>query len=302
MAEMDDQELFSSANADDQIPEVTEQPAEAPATEAPPASQERAGQDDRPRDEHGRFAPKQTEPEPAPQSPPQAASEADGDVRIPPWRLREMREERDAINQRYLDTQRQLEMLQRQMPKTEPTPAPDLFENPTGAIEHGARQLLTPYEQRLQALEAREQSRLEFYSRREATRDHGPETVRAAYDWLARGIQSKDPDVVHAYNQVMQSEHPFDTAVESYKRTSVMQQISQVGDLDKWVMQRAQELASAQQQAASQERAGRQPSSQQPQGSNIKLPPTLRSVPSARSSADDDNDMSDAALFRHASR
>jgi hypothetical protein len=207
-----------------------------------------------------------------------------------------MREERDAINQRYLDTQRQLEMLQRQMPKPEPTPPPDLFENPTGAIEHGARQLLTPYEQRLQAMEAREQSRLEFYSRREAIRDHGPETVRAAYDWLAKGIQSKDPDVVHAYNQVMQSEHPFDTAVQSYKRTSVMQQISQVGDLDKWVMQRAQELAGAQQQQ------GRQPSSQQPQGSNIKLPPTLRSVPSARSSADDDNDMSDAALFRHASR
>jgi hypothetical protein len=186
-------------------------------------------------------------------------------------------------------------MLQRQMPKAEPTPPPDLFENPTGAIEHGARQLLTPYEQRLQAMEAREQSRLEFYSRREAIREHGEGKVREAYDWLAKGIQSKDPDVVHAYNQVMQSEHPFDTAVQSYKRTSVMQQISQVGDLDKWVMQRAQELAGAQQQQS-------KPSSQQPQGSNIKLPPTLRSVPSARSSADDDNDMSDAALFRHASR
>jgi hypothetical protein len=290
MAEMDDQELFSSANADDQIPEVTEQPAETPAQETPQ-------QDDRPRDEHGRFAPKQAEPEPTPEAPPQAAQEADGDVRIPPWRLREMREERDAINQRYLDTQRQLEMLQRQMPKPELPPPPDLFENPTGAIEYGAKQLLTPYEQRLQAMEAREQSRLEFYSRREAIRDHGPETVRAAYDWLARGIQSKDPDVVHAYNQVMQSEHPFDTAVQSYKRTSVMQQISQVGDLDKWVMQRAQELAGAQQQ-----QQGRQPSSQQPQGSNIKLPPTLRSVPAARGAVEDDTDMSDAALFRHASR
>jgi hypothetical protein len=288
MAEMDDQELFSSANADDSTPEVTEQPAETPATEAPQ-------QDDRPRDEHGRFAPKQAGPEPAPQAA-EAPQEADGDVRIPPWRLREMREERDAINQRYLDTQRQLEMLQRQMPKAEPTPPPDLFENPTGAIEYGARQLLTPYEQRLQAMEARQQAQLEYTSRRDAIREHGEGKVREAYDWLAKGIQAKDPDVVHAYNQVMQSEHPFDTAVNAFTRVSLMQHIQQVGSIDKWVMQRAQELS---QQQASQQR---QPSSQQPQGSNIKLPPTLRSVPAARGAVEDDTDMSDAALFRHASR
>jgi hypothetical protein len=159
--------------------------------------------------------------------------------------------------------------------------------------------LLTPYEQRLQAVEAREQSRLEFYSRREAIRDHGPETVRAAYDWLAKGIQSKDPDVVHAYNQVMQSEHPFDTAVQSYKRTSVMHQIAQVGDIDKWVMQRAQELAGQQQQGNRQTSNG-----QAPQGSITKLPPSLRNTPSARDNGtgDDPSDMSDAALFRHAMR
>ena len=98
--DIDDKELFSSAMADDPTPDVAEQPAEAPVPETP-------RQDDRSRDEHGRFAPKQAEPEPVPQAAEQP-QEADGDVRIPPWRLREMREERDAINQRYLDTQRQL--------------------------------------------------------------------------------------------------------------------------------------------------------------------------------------------------
>src|SRR6187551_229913 len=117
MAEMDDRELFSSAMTDEPTPETTEQPVATP--------QERVGQpeatpqqDGRPRDEHGRFARTEPEPQPEPQQPTaQQADPAGDDGRIPPWRLREMREERDAANQRYLDTQRQLEVLQRQMPK-----------------------------------------------------------------------------------------------------------------------------------------------------------------------------------------
>ena len=291
MAEMDDQELFSSAIADDSTSEVTEHPT-AQQEEATPT------QDDRPRDEHGRFAPKQAEPEPQPepiaaQEQPQATEEG----HIPPWRLREIREERDALRQQYLDAQRQIEMLRQSQPKPEPKPAPDLFEDPDGRIDHRLQQGLSPLEQRVQAAEARMQAQLEYTSRRDAIREHGPDLVREAYDWLGKGIQARDPDVVHAYNRVMQSEHPFDAAVQSYKRTSLMQQISQVGDIDKWVMQRAQELA-GQQQSSQQSK----PSSQQPQGSNIKLPPTLRSVPSARSAAEDDTDMSDAALFRYATR
>jgi hypothetical protein len=290
MAEMDDEELFSSANADDSTPEVTEQPA---TPEAPLA------QDDRPRDEHGRFAPKQAETTvdtPPHQAVPQAPQEADGDVRIPPWRLREMREERDAINQRYLDTQRQLEMLQRQMPKPEPKPAPDLFENPNGAIEYGVQQYVDPQIQQMREelaqLKAAAVSEREETSRELAIEKYGEDVVRSAYTWIAQGMQSRNPDVVHAYNQAMQARRPFDVIVQAHKETSLMQQIKAAGGVEQW---REQQLSQPQQQ--------RQPSSQQPQGSNIKLPPTLRSVPSARSSGgDDDNDMSDAALFRHASR
>jgi hypothetical protein len=288
--DIDDKELFSSAMADAEIPEVSEQPAEAPA-------QETTQQDDRPRDEHGRFAPKQpAEPDPEPPAPPQAVQAATDEAQIPPWRLREMREERDAANQRYQETQRQLEMLQRQMPKPEPKPAPDLFENPTGAIEYGVQQGLTPYEQRLQAMEAREQARLEYYSRREAFREHGEPTVRTAYDWLADGVSKRDPDVMHVYNRAMQSEHPYDAVVQAYKRVSVMQQIEAAGGVDKW---REQQLAAGQ----PQQQQNRQ-TSNQPQGSITKLPPSLRNTPSARGNGADDepSDMSDAALFRHAMR
>lgn len=285
MAEMDDRELFSSAMTDDPIPEATEAPAEAPAPEPQ--------QDGPTRDEHGRFASRQPEPAPEPQQPTaQQPDQARDEGHVPPWRLREIREERDAINQRYLETQRQLEMLQRQMPKPEPAPRPDLYENPDAAIEYGARQVLTPIEQRLQAAEARLQAQLEYNSRRDAFREHGEDNVRSAYEWLARGVSNRDPDVVHVYNRAMQSEHPYDAMVQAFKRVSIVQQIEAAGGADKW---REQQLAQPQQQ-------GRQQSSQ-PQGSVTRLPPSLRNTPSARSGNDDDNtDTSDAAMFRHAMR
>ena len=288
--DLDDKELFSSAMTADEIPDAADTPVEAPETEAPQ-------QEERPRDEQGRFA-KQVEPEPKPEQ----AEPARDEAHVPPWRLREIKEERDAINQRYLETQRQLEMLQRQnQPKPEPTPAPDLFENPQGAIEYGARQLLTPIEQRILAMETRMQEEREFFSRREAEREHGPEMVREAYNWLAQGTQARNPDVMNVYQQVMQSKHPFDMIVAAHKRMSVMQQIDSAGDLDKWVMQRAAELQQRGQQPP--QGNGRQGSNGSSQGNSIvKLPPSMRNLPASQVDGDDDSDMSDAAMFRQAMR
>ena len=286
--EMDDKELFSSAMTDDPISEV--------ATEAPaqPAA-ETLQQDDRPRDEHGRFA----RTEPAPQSEPQPTPQAEpakDEANVPSWRLREVREEAERrVAETEARWQRQFQELQRQaQPKPEPKPAPDLYENPDGFFDHRLQQGLSPIEQRLQAQEARMQAQLEFVSRRDAFKEYGEPLVRTSYDWVADGIRKQDPDVVHAYNKAMQSEHPYDAIVQAYKRVSVMQQISQVGDLDKWVMQRAQELAGQQQQ-------NRQ-SNGQPQGSVTRLPPSLRNTPAARGAVEDDTDTSDAAIFRHAMR
>ena len=293
--EIDDKELFSSAMTDDPISEVaTEAPAQ-PAAEAPQ-------QDGRPRDEHGRFArtePVSQERTGAPQSEPQQPAEqaAKDEANVPSWRLREVREEAERrVAETEARWQRQFQELQRQaQPKPEPKPAPDLYENPDGFFDHRLQQGLSPIEQRLQAQEARMQAQLEFVSRRDAFKEYGQELVRTSYDWVADGIRKQDPDVVHAYNKAMQSEHPYDAIVQAYKRVSVMQQIAQVGDLDKWVMQRAQELAGQQQQ-------NRQPSNGQPTGSVTKLPQSLRNTPAARGAVEDESDVSDAALFRHAMR
>ena len=287
MAEMDDKELFSSAMTDEPTPETTEQPVAQP--EATPQ------QDGRPRDEHGRFARTEPEPQPEPQQPTaQQPDQARDEAQIPSWRLREMREEKDAAVQRYLETQRQLEMLQRQMPKPEPAPKPDLYENPDAAIEYGARQLLTPIEQRIRAMEERAQAQLEYNSRNYAFQQYGEPTVRSAYDWTANGIRTQDPEVVHAYNRAMQSPDPYGAMVQAYKRASIVQQIEAAGGPDKW---REQQLASGQPQQQSRPQPG------QPQGSVTRLPPSLRNTPSARSGNDDDSsDTSDAAMFRHAMR
>jgi hypothetical protein len=285
MAEMDDKELFSSAMTDEPTPETTEQPVAQP--EATPQ------QDGRPRDEHGRFARTEPEPTPEPQQPTaQQPDQARDEGHVPPWRLREIREERDAINQRYLETQRQLEMLQRQMPKPEPQPVPDPYENPEGFARYHAQQMTSPVEQRQQALEARLQRQVELNSRYFAERDHGPEAVRSAYVWLDQGIKAGDPSVAHVYNQAMQTEHPFESIVSAHKELSLMQQIKAAGGPDKY---REQLLAASQQQS--------RPQPGQPQGSVTRLPPSLRNTPSARSGNDDDStDTSDAAMFRHAMR
>ena len=131
-------------------------------------------------------------------------------------------------------------------------------------------------------------------------RTTGREAVRSAYDWLAQGIQARNPDVLNIYQQVMQSKHPYDAIVAAHKRVGVMQQIDKAGDLDKWVMQRAAEL---QQQQTQPQGNSRQASNGSPQGNSIvKLPPSMRNLPASQVDGDDDSDMSDAAMFRYATR
>ena len=290
--DLDDKELFSSAMTADENPDAADTPVEAPETEAP--------QQERQRDEQGRFA-KQVEPEPEPKASPQA-EQAKEEANVPSWRLREVREEAERrVAETNAQWQRQFEMLQRQANTVPKEPPPDLFENPNGFVDQRLKEYLTPYEQQQQQLRADLQETREFYSRRDAEREHGPEMVRDAYNWLAQGMQAKNPDVLNIYQQVMQSKHPFDAIVSAHKRMSVMQQIDSAGDLDKWVMQRAAELQ--QRGQASPQGNGRQASNGSSQGNSIvKLPPSMRNLPASQVDGDDDSDMSDAAMFRQAMR
>jgi hypothetical protein len=293
--DVDDKELFNAAMADEPTPDV--------ATEAPEApTQEQPSTDGRNRDEHGRFARTEPASQPAQQGSVPEAKE-DG-ANVPSWRLREVREEAERrVAETEARWQRQFEMLQRQnQPKPEPKPVPDLYENPVEFSRYQAQEVVNPLEQRVLAQEARLQAQVEFNSRMYAERDHGPEAVRAAYNWIAEKVQQRDSDALHLYHQVMQSSHPFDAIVTAHKRTSVMQQIG--NDPDAWAIQRARELAASdtKYRDALYSQPSRQQSNGNPQGSIVKLPPSMSRLPNAQVSGDDDNDVSDAALFRHAMR
>ena len=169
--DIDDKELFSSAMTADEIPEAeTETPAEAPAPETPP-------QDERPRDEHGRFAPKQA-----------AGSQSNLNRRSRPASLRQRKRPTfhrgDCV--RYARkpkgvsrkpkrsgnvslkccngrTSRSLNQRLR----------PDLFENPQGAIEYGAQAVTDADRAAIQAMEAKVQEDREANSQYFAIQQHG---------------------------------------------------------------------------------------------------------------------------------
>lgn len=287
--DIEDKELFDSALTDEPI----EQAAVDETAEAQPVD------DGQPRDEHGRFAPKA---EQATEAPVQAQPEPQGkdEAYVPSWRLREMREEREAVERRFQETQaqwqRQMAELQAKLPKEEPKPAPDVFENPNGFLEHGVRQAVDPIKSEIGQLR-------EFYSRKEAIREHGQEKVTAAYNAIAEGMQKRDPEVAAIYQRAMSSMDPFGEIVNWHQQKTVFSQIG--SDPNAWFEKELEkrladpQFAAAQMQKIQSQVRG---APTQQQGSIVKLPPSIGKVPSSHSSSDDVNDMSDAGLFAHATR
>jgi hypothetical protein len=172
---MDDKELFSAAMADE-APAVVETPEPAEvATEAD------TGQ---PRDEHGRFAPKTEAPQadaaPTQQQPTVAETPKDDEAgNVPSWRLRELREERDALRRQHEETSRTAYAISSKwlrcvsswqaskQPKQEPV---DFFADPNAAF----KQQVAPLEQQFNQLQA--EIRMET-SRARAEARHGWEAV-----------------------------------------------------------------------------------------------------------------------------
>lgn len=278
-----DKELFESALSDEPIEQVAadEAVAEQPVNDGPV------------RDEQGRFAPKEPEPVAAPE--PQGKDEA----HVPSWRLREERERAESAERRAREIeanfQRQFNELQSRLPKQEPQPAPDVFEDPNRFLEHGVRQAVDPIKSEIGQLR-------EFYSRRDAEREHGADKVKAAYDWIAQGMASRDPEAVATYQRAMQSMHPFGDLVQAHQQRLVYSQIG--SDPNAWFERELEkrmadpQFASAQLQKIQQ--GVRAPGSQAQ--NQIKLPPSIGKVPSSHSAFDDVADMSDAGLFAHAMR
>jgi hypothetical protein len=300
VAAMDDAELFSSAVADEQVESTTiDQPEVQPQSAEPEHKTDATGRLHAP---DGKFAPKTTtDAAPTQQQPEQTPSKPDQDAHVPSWRLREEREAREAAERRAQDReahwQRQIAELQAKLPKAEPLPAPDVFENPDAFLQHGVRQAVDPVKQEIGQLR-------EFYSQRDAVREHGVETVKAAFQALDQAANAGDPEARAVVARVKQSMHPFGDMVAWHKKQTV---ISQVGDdPNAWFEKQLEDRLNDQAFAGKMlERIRGSANVPVPNGQapRVRIPPSLNRVAAAaRVTGDDDGDLTDNSLYRHATR
>lgn len=274
---MDDKALFESAMA----PEAPVQ-AEAPVTEAKTEQVTDASQ---PRDEHGRFAPKagetteaapaETTPAPSVTQPPAAEAKQEPPPGwIPAWRAREIAESRVR------------EALQKVAPP-QPVEEIDPYIDPAKFRDQGVRQAIDPIQQRMSQL-------TEHYSRENAIRVHGQDTVVEAYKWLADASNAGDPGVATVLQKAMSSIDPFREIVTAFKHHKA---ISTVGDDPNAWFEKELERRKADPAFVSKYLTPAQ-SNGQPGSTVVKLPPSLTKLPGGV--AADATSLDQADLYRHA--
>jgi hypothetical protein len=206
------------------------------------------------RDDNGRFAPKAdvAEEKPNEQPAPEALQQTDDPVeqeqrsqnRVPVAEIQAERQkrqqfERDLQSEREarirIEAQLQHLMASQQAPqRQEPTPPPDMFENPDAFLQHGINRAVGPIQSEIGQLR-------EFYSQREAVREFGQETVKSAYDAIAQGMQTRDPETQQIYQRAMSLFDPYGEIVKWHQQK---QAIAQVGtDPNAWFEKRLSETA-----------------------------------------------------------
>jgi hypothetical protein len=177
-------------------------------------------------------------------------------------------------------------LRQQQQPKQE---IPDIFENPQGFQSH-LDQIVS---QKLREQEVN----LSF---RFAHREYKAE-FEDAYASLQRRGQSGDVATVQS---IMQSPDPGEAMMKWHRQQKLYETTG--GDLDGYLAKRQEEMLKdpaflAKAVEAFRASQGTAPTGQRP-ASITQLPPSLSRVASSAPAAGGDNDMSDAALFAHATR
>lgn len=253
------------------------------------------------RDEKGRFAAKEEEPKPEtvevqPEQPKledQPKPEArDG---IPSWRLKEEADARRSEAERANRLERELAemrgMVQRQQKQAEPAKAPDFWEDQPGFVRHEASALVDPVKSEIATLR-------EFYSRKEAIREHGVEKVTAAYNALDQGIRSRDPEAIMIYQRSMDSMDPFGDIMNWHQKQTLFSQVG--SDPNAWFEKQLEERLKD--QAFSGKMLERIRGNVQQQRPPVtQLPPSL-SKATAAAPPGDDEDEGEAGLLKSALR
>lgn len=307
-APMDDKALFNSAMADE------------PAQDTPA---EQSSTDERPRDDQGRFAPKDAQSDqpkteqPKVETPPgeqkpavgEPLADKDEKAEVPSWRLRELREERDLERRQRQEHEQnarhyaqQAQALQRRLQELEhPKTPPDMFENPTGFVDHGVQQHVNPLLERITQLERQMVNDREAMSKQMAIGKYGEEAVNKAYQDVYAAAQAGSPDVLAVIEETKRSVDPVGALMRWHTQKSVLSKIG--NDPEAWFEKTLQErLSNPDFQAKTLERLrGGAVTTQSNGRPAINLPPSLnRAAGAGNTDLPDLGDLSDKGLFRDA--
>lgn len=249
-----------------------------------------------PRDETGKFAPKQVDipavVEPVADSHQQHDKPNNG---VPVRAVQEERQKRQEAEASAEALRREIAELrgmvqarnQPAQPKQEQQPA-TLWDDPDGYL----KSQLSPVQSQMMEMK-------EFMSENLAVQAHGAESVAAAKAAIEQAART--PEGQQVIQKMMQSRHPFDDLVKWHKQQEAMQRVG--SDPDAWLeTEMEKRLSDPAYQAKILERIrGTAASNTDRSNPAINLPPSLSGLPSGGNSAGD-NDVSDAALFSQALR
>lgn len=298
IAQVSDADLYQSAVADEPVDQGT--------TEAEPKAEpeHKADATGRLHAPDGKFAPKtQADAAPTQQQTEQVKTDDEG-AQVPSWRLRELREQREAAEKRVQDKERENLELQthlrsldarlRQLTDT-PKEPPDFYADPAAFVDDRLNPARQELGQQLGQMK-------EGFSKLIAIDKFGEEAVTAAYSELEKQMRegSGQPD----YARIMRSAHPYGELVKWHKSQVARQTVGD--DPAAWFEKQLEErLKDPTYQGKVLERIRGTANGAPQNGSapKVVLPPSLNRVASAaRVTGEDDGDLSDASLYRHATR
>jgi hypothetical protein len=140
--------------------------------------------------------PEQVTPPPA-ETPPATTSAPQESVGA-----RELREAYERSQRRERELERQIAEFSRTQQPPEKPKRPDVFENPDAFLQHGVQEAIDPVKSEIESLR-------EFYSRRDAIREHGPQKVQSAYNALDQASRAGDPEAQATVDRIRKSMDPF---------------------------------------------------------------------------------------------
>lgn len=294
--DVDHGEMFANAMADE--PEAVGTETEAVETAQEPSPEPQGQQ---PRAPNGQFAAKDQQVEPqaiAPTDPTvtQAAPLAEKGQPgwVPEWRMGEVTRERNEYRDRVAQIEaqlRQFQAAQQTQQQAQPQqPTPDLYEDPNAYFRHVAQPMLEQ-----QARTIRGEMSLQF------AQMQNPEGFAKAYQALEQRLGAGDAQLKA---RIGNSQNPGAELMRWHQEQELFQTTG--GDLQGFLAKQQEQLlkdpaflAKAIEAAKAQQQPGNGVNGRATPN-KVNLPPSLSRLPSSSGNGDDDGDMSDAALFRHA--